>query len=282
MDYRQYDNALGRFNSMDKLSEMSHNITPYRFGFNNPVFWSDPSGLFETRKEAREYRRANGIEGRIQRNGEGGYDINNYETHTSYSSGNDKGFGNDSHSNDGVIESALVSNENQSGNVVGSSISTGLWGVNTTIGGLSTYMVGKAQFHRMNEAWHITKTAGTSFFWQNKWQNPGAIYHRANQVAKVQNARNLSTKLTKVGGALLVADIALSGGIKPSHVINGIMLGASTTGVGSIVAGAWFVADFGTMGVNYLINGETKGIGDMIDESSFGKTTTVKMYEGAY
>lgn len=101
-------------------------------------------------------------------------------------------------------------------------------------------------------------------------------------MAKVQNARNLSTKLTKVGGALLVADIALSGDIKPSHVINGIMLGASTTGVGSIVAGAWFVADFGTMGVNYLINGEAKGIGDMIDESSFGKTTTVKMYEGAY
>ncbi len=90
MDYRQYDNALGRFNSMDKVSEMSHNITPYRFGFNNPVFWSDPSGLSDGEAEntgEQWYR------GRIQRNGEGGYDINNYETHTSYSSGNDKGFG---------------------------------------------------------------------------------------------------------------------------------------------------------------------------------------------
>ncbi|WP_409417853.1 hypothetical protein [Flavobacterium sp. PS2] len=134
----------------------------------------------------------------------------------------------------------------------------------------------------MNEIWHVTKTAGTSYFWQAKWQNPGAMYHRANQISKVKNARSFSTKLTKVGGALLVADIALSGDIKPSHVINGIMLGMSTTGVGSIVAGAWFIADFGTMGVNYLINGESKGLSDMIDESSLGKDTTIKMYEELY
>ncbi|WP_445457007.1 RHS repeat domain-containing protein [Flavobacterium sp. HNIBRBA15423] len=62
MDYRQYDSAIGRFNSMDKLSEMSHNITPYRYGFNNPVFWSDPTGLFESRREARAYRREHGLE----------------------------------------------------------------------------------------------------------------------------------------------------------------------------------------------------------------------------
>ena len=35
----------------------------------------------------------------------------------------------------------------------------------------------------------------------------------------------LRSKLTKVGGVLVVADIALSGEIKPSHVINSIMLG---------------------------------------------------------
>lgn len=85
MDWRQYDQAIGRFNVMDPLAEKKYDSTPYRFGFNNPVFWSDPTGLFESRKEAREYRRANGVEGRIQRNGEGGYDINNYNTHTNYS-----------------------------------------------------------------------------------------------------------------------------------------------------------------------------------------------------
>lgn len=173
-------------------------------------------------------------------------------------------------------------NEIKNNNFIGKSISTGLWGVNTAIGGVSTYMVETAQFYKMNEVWHVTKTAGTSFFWQTRWQNPGAIYHRANQIAKVQNARNLSTKLTKVGGALLVADIALFGDIKPSHIINGAMLGASTTGVGSIVAGIWFVADFGRMGVNYLIYNEARGLGDIIDESNFGRAVTVKMYDGLY
>jgi RHS repeat-associated protein len=45
MDYRQYDNALGRFNSIDALSEMQYSHTPYHFGYNNPVFWADPTGL---------------------------------------------------------------------------------------------------------------------------------------------------------------------------------------------------------------------------------------------
>ncbi len=56
------------------------------------------------------------------------------------------------------------------------------------------------------------------------------------------------------------------------------MLGASTTGAGAIVARVWFLAGFGTMDVNYLINGEAKGISDMIDE----KLGTVELYEGVY
>lgn len=45
MDYRQYDNALGRFNSIDALAELMPSVTPYHFGFNNPVYWGDPTGL---------------------------------------------------------------------------------------------------------------------------------------------------------------------------------------------------------------------------------------------
>ena len=45
MDYRQYDNALGRFNGIDALAELMPDITGYHFGFNNPVYWGDPSGL---------------------------------------------------------------------------------------------------------------------------------------------------------------------------------------------------------------------------------------------
>ncbi|GIQ61423.1 hypothetical protein Flavo103_45580 [Flavobacterium collinsii] len=39
--------AIGRFNVIDPLSELAPMHNPYRFGFNNPVYWSDPSGLFE-------------------------------------------------------------------------------------------------------------------------------------------------------------------------------------------------------------------------------------------
>lgn len=45
MDWRQYDQAIGRFMGIDALAEMMPSITPNHFGYNNPVFWADPSGL---------------------------------------------------------------------------------------------------------------------------------------------------------------------------------------------------------------------------------------------
>src|SRR5690554_6188564 len=60
-DFRQYDAAIGRFSVMDALSELAPNQTPYRYGFNNPVFWSDPSGLFETEAAARKFAKENDI-----------------------------------------------------------------------------------------------------------------------------------------------------------------------------------------------------------------------------
>jgi len=66
MDFRQYDQALGRFNVMDALSEMAYDQTPYRYGFNNPVFWKDPSGLFETYAKAAKFISDNGITGSIE------------------------------------------------------------------------------------------------------------------------------------------------------------------------------------------------------------------------
>ena len=47
MDFRQYDNALGRFNSLDALAEMQYSYTPYHFSGNNPIFFSDPMGLIQ-------------------------------------------------------------------------------------------------------------------------------------------------------------------------------------------------------------------------------------------
>ncbi|UII34120.1 hypothetical protein LVD17_09870 [Fulvivirga ulvae] len=45
--FRQYDPATGRFNGVDALAHMTPTLTPYRFGFNNPVSFNDPTGLNE-------------------------------------------------------------------------------------------------------------------------------------------------------------------------------------------------------------------------------------------
>jgi hypothetical protein len=45
MDFRMYDNVLGRFFGIDALSEQNHYLSTYQFGDGNPVVFSDPSGL---------------------------------------------------------------------------------------------------------------------------------------------------------------------------------------------------------------------------------------------
>ncbi len=47
MDFRQYDNALGRFHGMDALAEMQYSYTPYHFSGNNSVYFRDPTGLIQ-------------------------------------------------------------------------------------------------------------------------------------------------------------------------------------------------------------------------------------------
>jgi RHS repeat-associated protein len=59
--FRSYDPAIGRWWQVDPLASLSFDWTTYRFGLNNPVVYSDPFGLFETRKEARKYAKDHGI-----------------------------------------------------------------------------------------------------------------------------------------------------------------------------------------------------------------------------
>ena len=53
MGFRIYSEELGRFLSPDPLFEKFDSWTPYHFAFNNPVMYSDPSGL-APKKEKRE------------------------------------------------------------------------------------------------------------------------------------------------------------------------------------------------------------------------------------
>ena len=57
MDFRGYDPALGRFMQVDPLADIIPAINPYSFGYNNPVFFSDPLGLIGEGDDDRKNRR---------------------------------------------------------------------------------------------------------------------------------------------------------------------------------------------------------------------------------
>ncbi|WP_317618759.1 RHS repeat domain-containing protein [Chryseobacterium suipulveris] len=44
---RNYMPDLGRWFNSDPLAELSPDLTPYRFGFNNPLSFTDPTGMYE-------------------------------------------------------------------------------------------------------------------------------------------------------------------------------------------------------------------------------------------
>ncbi|NJL55356.1 hypothetical protein HC928_09350 [bacterium] len=63
-DFRGYDPQLGRFHGYDLLASAFSGITPYQFGFNNPVSFNDPTGLCPEcptgAKEGDEYKSSGG------------------------------------------------------------------------------------------------------------------------------------------------------------------------------------------------------------------------------
>jgi len=89
MDFRQYDPAIGRFVVTDPFAELSYSMTPYKFAYNNPIYWNDPLGLFETKEEAKKYAREHDIgtgwfsRNKIQQGADGTWAINNAKEGTS-------------------------------------------------------------------------------------------------------------------------------------------------------------------------------------------------------
>jgi hypothetical protein len=75
------------------LAERVYGWTPYRYGFNNPISYIDPDGMFETVELAREHKRQAGISGRVRRQNDGTYAIHHRGTNGGIRTFNDSQFG---------------------------------------------------------------------------------------------------------------------------------------------------------------------------------------------
>jgi RHS repeat-associated protein len=103
------ENNAQRFLSVDPLAAKAPGWTPYRFCFDNPINFIDPDGRFETRKEARAYKKEHGIEGRIRKDSDGeGFNVSNKYTGQSWSKGSQWEIDNGYAGKDGIVESAFV------------------------------------------------------------------------------------------------------------------------------------------------------------------------------
>ena len=110
--FRMHDYQIGRWMVQDPFAELAQSLTPYRYCFNNPINFIDRNGLFESRKETRNYKRSNDIDGTIRKEKDGTFSIYDSKNGIQYKSGNDTDPTLvDSRKNDGVVESVFVSNE---------------------------------------------------------------------------------------------------------------------------------------------------------------------------
>ncbi len=90
---RTYLPGLGIFAQVDPLADLAPEWSPYRYGFNDPVNYIDPDGLFETKADAQAHAEKEDIKtgglfgafraNKIREQSDGSYAIENRKEHTS-------------------------------------------------------------------------------------------------------------------------------------------------------------------------------------------------------
>ncbi|GEN70602.1 DUF6443 domain-containing protein [Chryseobacterium lathyri] len=248
--FRQYMPDLGRWSSLDPLSELASSWTSYRYAYDNPLRYIDPKGLFESRKEARQYRREHDLHGSIKKQKDGSYAINDRDNMISYAKGNDSDLtASDAHDNDGVVESVLVTKAPYSQKDAFDLTTTDIsLFENITWKGMSTAQ--KSKF-----VWDAKKIIKTT----TGLKIPGSTssWYRA----KIPKAmKGIGVAGGAVAGAVIIYDVVDSKQIKASNILDAAVTGVSfVPGWGWVVGGVFFGADMVTKGIT------GQSIGDHLD-----------------
>jgi RHS repeat-associated protein len=244
-EFRQYDPRIGRWLSVDPLAHQAAGWTPYRFCFDNPISYTDPDGRFETRKDARAYKKENGISGRISRDSDGeGFSINDKKNGVSYSKGDqweqDNGYTNDH----GVVESSLVTANREQKAATLSSYDQFKIGVSTVglLNDVGTFswnnLSNKQQWKMSNDVSKHLKSSGYNI-------KTSALKNGTSKLLK-QSGKYLGA----AGGLITVGEVVYNGNVKASNVLDATMTGvAFIPVVGWIASGVYFGADIITQEV---------------------------------
>ena len=245
--YRSYDAQIGRFHQIDPLAGIADDYSPYAYVLNNPLLYNDPYGLDTTRGNA---PKPNPDPGDVWIPGKGPDQI--FDA--------DQGWTPNPVLQEVVVGGGSSNNDNSNNTSAPDWWSTTYKIVSTGVGTLGTYY-GVEGYATHNEWWWRQKNG--TWRWRTNVTKSNYLFNRSyklkgNALTKV---KALSTKLAIVNAGLIITDVAVNKQIKASHIVNGIMTGLSFTGVGSIISGAWFIADIGTE----FFTG--KSLSDRIDEA---------------
>lgn len=240
------DSKTSLWLNTDPLAEKAPNRTPYRYGFNNPIQYTDPIGMFESRKDARTYRKENNIDGRIIRNKDKTYSIID-KNNIVYTRGDDSQYTLDAHRNDGVIEEILLQKTKSS------------WGETTfDITSTSIDIVENLKWNKMSTA------QKSKFVWDVNKKLASKMGYKLRGSTSSWYRQKIPKGFTKIGygtaiisGTIIAFDVIESNQIRASHVLETAITGASfIPGWGWVVGGLYLGADLLTTGITGSSIGE--------------------------